>query len=385
MKVLILHPALTPYRVDLFNALAEKVDLHVVFLQEYAVAQRFDRDELIRRCRFRHEWLIEGVQVGRLYFRWGLKVLLQRVRPDVVITHEFLGVSLQMLLVVRSKGAVPHVIWTAENPEIHGRQGRLRRSVKWVFLQRVQGLIVYTNEIALSYREDLSYRRQAAVVPNIPDARVFRRMLVDSEAASRRWIAQYGWESTKVVLFVGRLAAEKAVDRLLKAWAGLADGRSSCALAIVGDGAERASLESLAMELGVSKSVFFLGRQEGDELLGLYRLGTLLVLPSVHEPFGAVVNEALCAGMPVVCTHEVGAKVFIKSGKNGAVVNGDSEDELREQIATWLKKGITVGERVEQLMPSLLPIDLDAVVEGLVDTIGLVVEESRAGRAVERI
>lgn len=379
MRVLILHPALTPYRVDLFNALAKRVDLHVVFLQENAVAQRFDRDDLIHRSQFRHDWFVDGVQVGRLYFRSGLRGLLNRVNPDVVVTHEFLGVSLQLLVALRSRNTVAQVVWTSENLEIHGKQSLVRKTIKWLFLKWVQGLIVYTNEMAMAYRESLGYRGHAAVVPNIPDARVFRGMLSEAESESKRWVSRYQWQSTKVILFVGRLAAEKAVHRLLRALVGLEGGGVDFALAIVGDGPERQALENLAIELGVSKSVFFFGRREGLELAGLYRVGTLFVLPSVYEPFGAVVNEALVAGMPVVCTHEVGAKVFIENGKNGAVVDGDSEGELCEQIATWLTRGSPAGERVEKLEPSLLPVELDAVVDGLVDTLGLIVEENRSG------
>ena len=62
MKVLILHPALTPYRVDLFNALAKRVDLHVVFLQNNALSQSFDVAELSSKCNFSHEWLTNGFQ-----------------------------------------------------------------------------------------------------------------------------------------------------------------------------------------------------------------------------------------------------------------------------------------------------------------------------------
>ena len=101
----------------------------------------------------------------------------------------------------------------------------------------------------------------------------------------------------------------------------------------------------------------------------MYRIATLFVLPSTYEPFGAVVNEALSAGMPVICTYEVGAKVFIEDGVNGTVVNGNSYEELSKSISTWLSTGETATERLQGFAPSLLPVEFDYVVNSMVETL----------------
>lgn len=384
LRVLILHPALAPYRVDLFNALSNRVDLKVVFLQKNAVSQSFDQSALLEKCRFKYEWLLGGFSLRGHYFRFGLQRLLKVEKPDIVISHEFLGVSLQVALLLSFRRLPAHLIWTAENPKIFSSHGFFRSLIKRAFFKVMRGVIVYTKQMELIYREEFSFTAPAAVVPNIPATHAYRDLLRASEQIAREWVSKYRWKSTKLILFVGRLESEKAIHRLLRAVAELEGASKEWALVIVGDGSEKKTLERLSVDLGISESVVFMGRLEGLELHALYRLATLFVLPSVYEAFGAVVNEALLAGVPVICTHEVGAKVWIKNGENGMVIDGNAPSELGEQINIWLQKGSPAGERVDTLSPSLLSIDLETVVDELVDTLTLISESNKLAALSQR-
>lgn len=368
MKVLILHPALTPYRVDLFNALAQQVDLTVIFLQKNATSQKFDTDELSSRCLFNYEWITEGFQFKGVYFRTGLFSKLRSIKPSIIVTHEFLGVSLQICLLKYFLSDLSHFIWSAENPDIHRNHSFIRKFIKRLFLISVDGLILYTHEIALVYRKYLSFKKPIALVPNIPNTLVFREMLQKSDSLASNLIKSNRWTSLKILLFVGRLAPEKSVDRLLRSWSKLHHRFPYTRVVIVGDGPQKAFLNDLASDLGISDSVLFFGRQEGLKLLALYRLATLLVLPSSYEPFGAVVNEALSAGIPVVCTNEVGAKVLINDSINGSVVNGSSELDLDSAISSWITKGETTSERMSEFPSSLLNIDFHSMLANLIST-----------------
>lgn len=278
MKILVLHPALTPYRVDFFNALAERVELHVVFLQENAKSQTFNTSQLKNLCHFDHEWLIDGFQVGSMYFRFGLDKLLRRFKPDIIISHEFLGVSLQILLFNLLNHKYLHVIWTAENPEIHSLHSLARKAAKWFFLQRIDGLIVYSKQMAWTYRSSLGYCKPVCIAPNIPNNRRFRELLSQAESQSRKISNTNDWNHLKIVLFVGRLSPEKSVDRLLKAWSRIESRFPGARIIIVGDGHLKNHLIGLAKALGISQSVLFLGKLDWLELTALYRLASLFCI-----------------------------------------------------------------------------------------------------------
>ena len=102
----------------------------------------------------------------------------------------------------------------------------------------------------------------------------------------------------KLVLFVSRLAREKNVELLLRAFAGAND--PSLSLVIAGDGPARAELEALASELGIGGSVVFLGVVAREALPDLYASADAFVFPSMTETQGLVQAEALAAGAYVI-------------------------------------------------------------------------------------
>jgi glycosyltransferase involved in cell wall biosynthesis len=117
-----------------------------------------------------------------------------------------------------------------------------------------------------------------------------------------------------LALALGRLHPNKGFDLLLEA---LVIARQ-VNLWIAGDGPLRLKLERLAVQLGVSQRVRFLGWR--DDVPALLACSDLLVCPSLHEPLGNVVIEAWSAGLPVVATASDGPATLIEGGESGILV-----------------------------------------------------------------
>jgi glycosyltransferase involved in cell wall biosynthesis len=111
------------------------------------------------------------------------------------------------------------------------------------------------------------------------------------------------------LLCVCRLVEKKNVHGLLAAYRLLRDAASRAVpdLVIAGAGPERARLEALRDSLGLAENVRFLGHVDNVALPALYGLARALVLPSLIEPWGLVVNEAIAAGLPVLISDRCGA------------------------------------------------------------------------------
>ena len=75
-------------------------------------------------------------------------------------------------------------------------------------------------------------------------------------------------------------------------------------LAVAGDGSLRAHVEAIAAKPDCR--VTYLGRLSGDDVLRSYLAADLLVLPSLFEPWGLVINEAMACGLPVIVSDRVG-------------------------------------------------------------------------------
>ncbi len=132
------------------------------------------------------------------------------------------------------------------------------------------------------------------------------------------------------VLFVGRLSAEKGVDRLLMAWEAIQDcGRT---LWIVGDGPERSKLEEMVRSRSL-RSVRFTGFLEQAAMASIWEKAACSIVPSVwKEPCGMVVLESWAKGRPVIA-HRIGAlEEIVSDGTDGLLVPVDEPGALAEAI-----------------------------------------------------
>jgi glycosyltransferase involved in cell wall biosynthesis len=117
-------------------------------------------------------------------------------------------------------------------------------------------------------------------------------------------------EDEALILFLGRVAAKKSPDLLLRAFAELREEeperRSQLVFVGPSETDMKARLEQLASTLGVSSQVKFMGPVYGDEKWSAYRDADVFVLPSQNENFGNTAAEAIAAGTPVVVTERCG-------------------------------------------------------------------------------
>jgi glycosyltransferase involved in cell wall biosynthesis len=141
-----------------------------------------------------------------------------------------------------------------------------------------------------------------------------------------------------LVLFFGRLAQVKGLDRLLRAFARTRRGT----LAIVGNDYEglAAGLADIARQLKIDDRVRIVPRTITDaEKECMFAAARVFVLPSYSESFGNVVLEAMQRGVPVIVTPEVGAADVVKESGGGLVAGGDAQslgaaiDRLTENAA----------------------------------------------------
>jgi glycosyltransferase involved in cell wall biosynthesis len=128
-----------------------------------------------------------------------------------------------------------------------------------------------------------------------------------------------------VIGIVARLQQEKGLDLLLKRVSSIASEYPDLELWIVGDGTLRKNLEDLARNLGLEKSVRFLGwRHDVPELL---RKLDIYVQPSYWEGLCMTVVEAMASGLPVVASDVGGIAESVVDGETGFLIKpGDGND-----------------------------------------------------------
>ena len=158
--------------------------------------------------------------------------------------------------------------------------------------------------------------------------------VVESEAA----IHLERSNSSKVTLcFVGQLIERKRVDLLIQGLSGVKSG--DWRLRVIGDGKQRAALEKLVHRLQLVGKIDFEGTLDNRTARRQLADSDVFVLPSDWDGWGAVVNEALMSGVPVICSDFCGASDLIRPCFNGELFECGSVDSLTSVLDKWISKG----------------------------------------------
>lgn len=159
---------------------------------------------------------------------------------------------------------------------------------------------------------------------------------------------RYALDWEKIVLFVGRMAYEKGVHVLLNAARILLSRRWDVKFLIVGEGPMRSYLINLSRQYGIYNKVYFPGFVDDNELSEIYRISDIAVFPSLYEPFGIVVLEAMSAKLPVIVSDVGGFSEIVQSGVNGIKVPPGDPVSLANAIDYFLnnrEEARRLGER----------------------------------------
>jgi len=157
---------------------------------------------------------------------------------------------------------------------------------------------------------------KSSVVFNGVSAQRFR-IPVNEEQVRRRYAIG---PLDPVVLFCGRMEWQKGPDLLIETLPAVLEQHPRTKYLFVGDGSLRPQIERRAHEMGCGDAIRMAGKQKDEELVRLFRIADLVVVPSRNEPFGLVVLEAWSAGKPVVATHCGGPGEYVWHEVNGLKV-----------------------------------------------------------------
>lgn len=158
--------------------------------------------------------------------------------------------------------------------------------------------------------------------------------------------ADLGLQDAEVLLYVGRIAGEKGLDFLLRAFARIVVERPHARLLLVGDGPGEAELRELARELGIGDRVVFRGAVPHSQVPQYAAAADLFVFSSVTETQGVVLIEAMAAGTPVVAVEAPGSVDVLDKG--GGLLVPLEEDAFAEAVIDLLRDRRRLEELSQQ-------------------------------------
>jgi glycosyltransferase involved in cell wall biosynthesis len=367
LAILVSHPI--HYQVFLYRRLSRhpRVDLNVYFCSDFGIKPRKIDPELGRSFNYGnailegypHRFLKNFSPFPSLNHFWGLINLgvikeLYNEKYDAIWVHGWASVTTWLCFLY---------CWMARIPIMLRGEAVLlypvsfwRRLTKKFFLsllfKKVKVFLPIGRLNADFYRAYGVGEEQLFFVPYATDNEYFLNQDRVYRPYRNSIKESLGIPPEKVViLFVGKLVERKRPFDLLKAFERI--GIEEKALVFVGEGNQRSNLEKYVQERSI-KDVYFIGFRGQDEMSKFFSVADIFVLPSIYEPWGMVVNEAMNFGLSIIATDKVGAAYdLVRNGENGFMYPAGDIDKLAEHL-TRLLQNSELRERMKKASSEII-------------------------------
>lgn len=310
----------SPYQRDLFAALAARGDvaLRVHYLEAAAPDSPWPDKPLAA-----HERVLRGRWLAMGTVRWHqCEPMPDIAANDFLIVNSYMSSTAQALMRQR---AVPWAFW---GERLRAQHGAVRTVIQRV-LTAPLGRARFIAAIGTLAARDYAARLPGRPTVNIP-------YFCDIDAFRDRPARPGSRPGPSRVLFCGQMIARKGIDLLIDAFARVAGAGADAELVLIG---REAGLDQWLAPLadGLRGRIHYRGFLPPEDLPAEFARADLFVLPSRHDGWGVVVNQALAAGLPLLASDAVGAAHdLIVDGRNGRIIPSGDSDALARVLGELL-------------------------------------------------
>jgi glycosyltransferase involved in cell wall biosynthesis len=311
----------SPYQRDFFYELScsPEVDLQVFYLEADSPDSPWTKKPLQP-----YEQVLPGSYLtwggAHFYLNWHLPNLAQ---ADIVVLNGYQNLTSQLIL-HHWANQIPCVFWGEKMVAAStGIKGKLQQGFAHG-LNNCRAIVAIGSKAQADYRD----RFPGKPIFNIPYYCNISQFSNNLPTRPRNPIT---------ILCCGQMIARKGIDLLLQAFERLIQSGLKARLLLVGWKAELPQMmQSLSTD--VQQCIDYAGFQAPDALPQFFQQADLFVLPSRYDGWGVVVNQALGAGLPIICSDTVGAAYdLIEPGVNGCLFPSGNVDALTQALAGYLK------------------------------------------------
>ncbi|GAC1508901.1 MAG: hypothetical protein NVS2B16_06500 [Chloroflexota bacterium] len=324
-----------------------------------------------------------SVQPHRDGARW-----LERVRPDVVHFHHPFPLSAATSRLACRAG-IPVVATNHTIPECSlwgiRHTGPLYATTTFFFARWLVHVLNRATTVATptatasNLLQNLGYARTVVPISNGIDTRRF------SPGPARESLRRrLGLDDRSIVLYTGRLDAEKQLDIWLRSAAALSR-HVNAQFVVGGKGTQQERLVRLAHALHLDNDVRFIGYVSDDDLPDLYRLAHVYYMTSPVELQSIATLEAVASGLPVVAVNAGALPELVRDGENGFLISPGDARCGAERLARLLND-VALSARFRQRSREIaMGHDLLRSVEGYERWLSTALHRDRGEQPVERV
>lgn len=333
-KLLVFHPIIAPYRIDLFNTLSKKYEMKFCMFQRNLKSQKFDYKNISKHFNFQPIILEQFYKIPFFKIRKEIFSTIRKFDPDIILVSECGYVSIAAVIYKKIFGKHYKIISIIDDSydmlTNNNQFSKKHELAEKILIPFFDNIINVEPRVTSFFQEKY---KKGIYFPIIQDEQKIRSIYEQVLPISEKYINQYHLKDKKVILFVGRLVKLKNIHTLIQVFKEL--NLPNTNLVIVGNGEEEEKLKKLADN---NSNIIFTGRLEGETLYAWYNIAEIFILPSTQEAFGAVTNEALIGGCFALISNKAGSNCLIENGINGYTFNPYETQEFAKTIKESIKK-----------------------------------------------
>jgi glycosyltransferase involved in cell wall biosynthesis len=358
-----------PYVIDRFNALARrgKYDFEAWFSGRTKADRSWVVDE--SKWIFPYQYL---PAVGKGAYPFAIPTpLLRGEAPDLFVSLYAAPTFLLGWALARARGART-AFWVEVTHDAWVKRRRWKEAMKSKIFPRVDGVLTPGEDgrrFALGYG---AKDERIHCVPHVIDAEHYARrstLTAEERRALRRTLGLRG----VTFAYVGRLYVEKGLTFLIDAFSELEMRQpQDVSLLFVGNGPDEDLLRVYSAKKSL-RNVTFCGFQDAESLPKIYAAIDVFVFPTLGEPFGLVVLEAMACGLPVIASDTAGEiSARVTDGMNGFLVRPGETKQLLERMTLLAqdadlrqRMGMASAQKVAGQSPELWAEAFEQAVEAI--------------------
>ena len=239
-----------------------------------------------------------------VHINYGVGRLLRKINPDVLISGGFAPANIAGCLYA-SRFQKKHFVWGELSDNDVSHASMLKKLIRKKIISNSIGAIASSSvarTVFIHYGMDES-KILKSIMPIDVD---FFSRAVDAFQKSEEMYIMRNRFTSPLLISIGRLVDSKGFWELFAIYARLLVQHPTAGLLIAGDGPQRYVYETYCRSMGW-KNVHFLGFLQPEQLVKYMALVDLFIFQTLRDPFGAVVPEAMAAGIPVLSSIHAGA------------------------------------------------------------------------------
>jgi len=330
-KVIIIQNIISPYKTLLFNSLKQILNnFKVIYLAETAINRkwRVNKEEL----QFEFDLLFNGEVDNINHIKIAVEIYrkLNFYNPDVVMVGGY-DYTVYWAALIWSKVNKRKVILINESHYLDKKRFVVKETIKKIFIANCAASLVagtrhrdYINNFGMESENIFIMKGVGGINYNI-----YKKDDLEKYRKNKRKICKKLKIPDKNFLYVGRFSPEKNLIFLLSVYKNLKGANvDNWGMILVGDGPQKNEIENFIYENKI-RNVLLVGYKQTEELPLFYAISDVFILPSISEPWGLVVNEAMASGLPIIISDRCGCYPdLVKEGINGYSFNPFDKNEL---------------------------------------------------------